>query len=40
VIEIDRSGRDGRLAHIVRITNVDAGGVERVDAHAVRVRLK
>jgi hypothetical protein len=40
IIEVDREGRGGRLAAILRITNVDAAGVERADAHAVRVRLK
>jgi len=40
VLELDREGRGGRLAAILRITNVDATGVERADAHAVRVRRK
>ena len=30
--------KTGRLAAILRISNVDAGGVDRADAHAVRVR--
>ena len=38
IIQVDRSGRDGRLAAVLRITNVGADGVERADAHAVRVR--
>lgn len=40
VIAVDRDGRDGRLIAVHRISNVDATGVERGDAHAVRVRLR
>lgn len=34
------AGRAGYLKSVVRVTNVDAAGVERADPHAVRVRLK
>jgi len=40
IIDVNRGGRDGQLAAVLRISNVDAGGVERADAHAVRVRRK
>jgi hypothetical protein len=40
VIDVRNGGRDGELAAVLRITNVDAAGVERADAHAVRVRRK
>jgi DNA-binding beta-propeller fold protein YncE len=38
IIQVDRNGESGRLAAILRISNTDAAGVERADAHAVRVR--
>ncbi|MGH7555702.1 MAG: hypothetical protein ACREMQ_22100 [Longimicrobiales bacterium] len=40
IIEVDQDGKNGRLLAILRVTNVDAGGVGRADAHAVRVRVK
>ena len=40
IIRVDRNGRSGELAAILRISNVDAGGVDRADAHAVRVRVR
>ena len=40
VIQVRRGGRDGRLRSVVQISNVDAAGVERADAHGIRVRLK
>ena len=40
VIAVDRSGDSGRLAAVIRISNRDDAGVDRADAHAVRVRLK
>ncbi|MGH7471182.1 MAG: hypothetical protein ACRENP_24805 [Longimicrobiales bacterium] len=40
VIALNRQGSDGELVAILRISNVDATGVERADAHAVRVRQK
>ena len=40
VIKITESGRDGVFESIAPMTNVDAGGVERADAHALWVRLK
>jgi DNA-binding beta-propeller fold protein YncE len=38
IIQVDRNGSTGRLAALLRISNIDATGVERADAHAVRVR--
>jgi hypothetical protein len=38
IIELADGGRTGALTTIVRVTNVDDTGVERADAHAVRVR--
>jgi hypothetical protein len=40
IIEVESDGLNGRLVALIRVTNVDAGGVERADAHAVRVRRK
>jgi hypothetical protein len=40
IIDVDGNGATGRLARILPISNVDAAGVERADAHAVRVRLR
>jgi DNA-binding beta-propeller fold protein YncE len=38
ILEVLDGGRDGRLAGIVRLTNVGADGVERADPHGLRVR--
>ncbi|MGQ0639865.1 MAG: hypothetical protein ACT4P6_03695 [Gemmatimonadaceae bacterium] len=38
IIDLTDGGRSGALKAIVRVTNVDSTGVERADAHAVRVR--
>jgi hypothetical protein len=40
VIATNRNGSSGELVAVLRISNVDAAGVERADAHAVRVRAK
>jgi hypothetical protein len=40
VIEVRRGGADLVVRGIAPITNVDAGGVERADAHGIRVRLR
>jgi hypothetical protein len=40
VIQVTKGGKSGFLKEIVRISNMDAGGVERADGHGVRVRLK
>jgi hypothetical protein len=39
VIRVQEGGIDGEVRRLVRISNVDAGGVERADAHGIRVRL-
>ena len=38
IIRVEQGGRSGVLQAIIRISNVDQGGVERADAHGVRVR--
>ncbi len=40
VIQVTQGGRAGVLKSVVRISNIDAAGVERADAHGIRVRLK
>jgi hypothetical protein len=40
VVQLTNQGLGGRVRGLVPITNVDAGGVERADAHAIRVRRK
>ena len=40
VIEVMKDGRDLAVRGIARISNVDAGGVERADGHGIRVRRK
>ena len=40
VIEVEDGGRTGHLRAIARISNLDAGGVERADPHGLRVRRK
>jgi hypothetical protein len=38
VVRVTQGGRSGFTRSIRRITNVDATGVERADAHAIRIR--
>jgi DNA-binding beta-propeller fold protein YncE len=40
VLALRDRGRDARIAGIARISNLDASGVERADAHGIRVRRK
>jgi hypothetical protein len=40
IITLSADGRDGQLSTVARITNVGGDGIERADAHAVRVRLR
>jgi hypothetical protein len=40
VLQVDQGGRDGRMKAIARITNPDATGVERADAHGIALRRK
>jgi hypothetical protein len=37
-VQVTRGGKSGFTKSIRRITNVDAAGVERADAHGIRVR--
>ena len=38
VIRVEQAGRTGQLQAIARISNVDAGGVDRADPHALAIR--
>lgn len=38
IIQVDQRGESGGLVAILRVSNMDAAGVERADPHAVRVR--
>ena len=38
IIRVEQAGRNGVLQDIIRIFNIDGSGVERADAHGVRVR--
>jgi hypothetical protein len=40
VIQVTHGGKGGRLKSVVPISNLDSTGVERADAHGIRVRLK
>jgi hypothetical protein len=40
VIQVTEGGKGGVLKSVVRISNIDAAGVERADCHGIRVRLR
>ena len=40
IVRVFESGSDGRVEGLVRISNRDAAGVERADAHGIRMRVK
>ena len=40
VVQVRQGGKAGVVQGIVRISPLDAGGVERADAHGIRVRRK
>ena len=40
VIKVAQGGRGGIFEAIAPVTNVDSGGVERADVHALTLRLK
>jgi hypothetical protein len=40
VIQVTEGGKRGVLKSVVPISNIDAEGLERADAHGIRVRLK
>lgn len=40
VVRLTKGGREGTLERVIPITNRDANGVERADAHGIRMRLK
>ena len=39
VIQVTAGGRDGSIKAIARISNIDAAGVERADAHGIALRI-
>lgn len=39
IYQVTEGGRNGRLKAVVRVSNLDAGGVERADPHTARVRI-
>jgi hypothetical protein len=40
VITVQDGGKKGALTKVVRITNLDTGGIERADPHTAVVRLR
>jgi hypothetical protein len=40
IIKVQAGGRTGTFEAIAPVSNVDAGGVERADMHALTIRLK
>lgn len=40
IVRLKNSGLTGEVQGLARISNVDSTGVERADAHGIRVRLK
>ena len=39
VMKVTESGRNGSVEGVARVTNIDAGGVERADVHALTLRI-
>lgn len=40
IVQLTQDGRSGAVSRVVRISNLDAGSVERADPHGVRVRRR
>jgi hypothetical protein len=40
IVRLEDGGRTGEVRGLVRISNLDADGIERADAHGIRMRLK
>jgi hypothetical protein len=40
ILRMNRGGRDGVVEKVIPITNLDAAGIERADAHGIRIRRK
>ena len=40
VMKVTESGRNGSFESVARVRNIDSGGVERADVHAMTLRLK
>ena len=39
IVRLDGDGSDGSLVAVIPISNLDAGGVQRADAHGIRLRI-
>lgn len=39
VVRVKKKGRDGELEAVLPVTNIDSGGVERADVHAMTIRV-
>jgi hypothetical protein len=39
-MKVKENGRDGVFESVAPMSNVDAGRIERADAHALAIRLK
>ena len=40
VIKVTEGGRNGLFEAVAPVSNIDAGGVERADVHAMTLRIK
>ena len=39
IIKVTESGRDGRFEAVAGVSNIDAGGIQRADVHAMTIRV-
>ena len=40
ILKVTQEGRDAIFESVARVSNVDAGGIERADVHAMTIRIK
>jgi hypothetical protein len=40
VLRVTEGGRSGIFESVARVSNVDAGGIDRADVHALTVRIR
>jgi len=40
ILKVLESGRSARLEALARVSNIDGGGIERADIHAMTVRIR
>ena len=40
ILKVKEAGRDAVFEAVAPVSNIDAGGVERADVHAMTIRLK